>query len=128
MACRRRQKERLIEEFGGRCQRCGYNRCIAALEFHHIDPKTKEFGIAQKGRTNSYEKALAEAKKCVLLCANCHREVEALQGARAVIGLTVNQEAVGSNPTLAAHDPVLLVGATVCKTGGAGFDSQSHLS
>lgn len=58
------------------CSRCGYNKCKRALEFHHVDPSTKEHTItrlvyAQQSR----EVTLAELRKCVLLCANCHREV-----------------------------------------------------
>lgn len=55
------------------CQLCGYNRCIEALEFHHTDPTQKEFTISNK-RTASKDKLLNEMKKCMLLCANCHRE------------------------------------------------------
>lgn len=62
---------------GGKCQSCGYSRCIGALELHHIDPTTKSFGIGEKGYTRSWAKVQAELDKCVLLCANCHREVEA---------------------------------------------------
>jgi transposase-like protein len=73
---RRELKDRLVREAGGRCVLCGYDRCLGALEFHHRDRKTKLFGIAMKGRTKSFEKLLAEARKCALLCANCHAEVE----------------------------------------------------
>ena len=76
---RRREKVRLtaISYKGGHCQICGYDRCIEALEFHHLDPSQKEFGISKKGYTRSWEKVKEEADKCVLLCANCHREVHA---------------------------------------------------
>jgi hypothetical protein len=46
------------------------------LQFHHTDRKAKLFGVAMKGRTISFERLLAEARKCLLLCANCHAEVE----------------------------------------------------
>ncbi len=62
---------------GGRCAICGYARCERALEFHHVDPATKAFAIAFQGVTRSIERARAEAAKCVLLCSNCHAEVEA---------------------------------------------------
>ena len=62
---------------GGRCVICGYDRCIEALEFHHLDPTQKDFGISSKGYTRSWGKVKEEADKCVLLCANCHREVHA---------------------------------------------------
>jgi excisionase family DNA binding protein len=73
---RRRLKEILVGEAGGRCMICGYDRYTGALEFHHRDPATKEFGIGNRGLTRSLEAVRAEAAKCVLLCANCHSEVE----------------------------------------------------
>jgi hypothetical protein len=73
---RRRVKLRLIEEFGGSCQLCGYDRCPAALEFHHLDPREKEFSVSRQGATRSYAEVRGEAKKCALLCGNCHAEVE----------------------------------------------------
>ena len=66
-----------VESKGGKCQICGYHKCIAALEFHHLDRAQKLFGIRSNGSTMSWEKMGAELQKCVLLCANCHREVEA---------------------------------------------------
>jgi hypothetical protein len=70
-------KQRLIEAAGGRCVLCGYDRSPAALQFHHATPADKAFSIAQGGVTRSLDRALAEARKCVLLCATCHAEVEA---------------------------------------------------
>lgn len=74
---RRKIKALSIEYKGGKCQSCGYNRCAAALELHHIDAKQKSFGIGHRGYTRSWEKVKAELDKCILLCANCHREVSA---------------------------------------------------
>lgn len=74
---RRRAKRRLVEEFGGACQLCGYNRYQGALQFHHLDPSTKEFAINRRGMTRAFAEVMREAEKCVLLCANCHAEVEA---------------------------------------------------
>jgi transposase len=74
---RRKVKRILVEEAGGRCARCGYDRCISALEFHHMDPAEKRFSLSSRGVARSLEKARAEAAKCVLLCGNCHAEVEA---------------------------------------------------
>lgn len=73
---RRNAKRRLVEEAGGRCVICGYDRFPGALEFHHLDPSAKEFGLSTRGLTRSIEKLRAEAQKCVLLCATCHAEVE----------------------------------------------------
>jgi transposase len=74
---RRRVKRRLVEEAGGRCKLCGYTRCMAALQFHHLDPAQKSFALSRKGVTRGFAELRAEAAKCVLLCANCHAEVEA---------------------------------------------------
>jgi len=74
---RRRLKSILLDEAGGCCQVCGYNRAPSALHFHHVDPTEKLFGLALRGITRSLDRCRAEARKCVLLCANCHAEVEA---------------------------------------------------
>jgi 5-methylcytosine-specific restriction endonuclease McrA len=74
---RRRAKALLIEEAGGSCRICGYDRYKGALHFHHIDARQKQFGISRRGFTRSIAKMRAEAAKCVLLCSNCHAEVEA---------------------------------------------------
>jgi hypothetical protein len=74
---RRRIKDILVAEAGGACRLCGYDRCVRALEFHHVDRATKEFGVALRGVSRSLDRARSEARKCVLLCSNCHMEVEA---------------------------------------------------
>lgn len=68
------RKLKAIEIMGGKCQLCGYNKNLAALEFHHIDPKEKEF-VWNKLNKRSWNRVLEELKKCLLLCANCHREL-----------------------------------------------------
>ena len=73
---RKKVKDLAIEYKGGSCQICHYSKCVDALEFHHINPLEKEFGIGAKGYTRSWESVRNELDKCVLLCANCHREVE----------------------------------------------------
>jgi DNA-directed RNA polymerase subunit RPC12/RpoP len=73
---RRKLKEILVREAGGRCSRCGYDRYIGALQFHHVDDAEKDFGLGERGLTRSLDAVRAEARKCVLLCANCHSEVE----------------------------------------------------
>jgi DNA-binding CsgD family transcriptional regulator len=74
---RRSVKRRLVAEAGGACAMCGYDKCVAALHFHHLDPSQKEFALSRQGVTRSFASAQAEAKKCLLLCSNCHAEVEA---------------------------------------------------
>jgi transposase len=82
---RRVVKRKLVEEAGGRCALCGFDQHPAALQFHHLDPSTKSFQIGEGGLTRGIEKARAEAAKCVLLCSNCHAEVEV--GAKSVASL-----------------------------------------
>ena len=64
-----------INQKGGKCEYCGYNKNIAALDFHHINPEEKDFSISHKGHTKSWESVKKELDKCILLCANCHREI-----------------------------------------------------
>ncbi len=73
-ARRKKVREMAVAYKGGKCERCGYDRCIDALEFHHIDPTVKEFNISSKGYTRSWERVKVELDKCMILCANCHRE------------------------------------------------------
>jgi hypothetical protein len=71
----RKRKQQLVELMGGCCSRGGYNRCLAALSFHHVDPSTKSFQLDLRCLSNrTWERILAEAKKCTLLCFNCHME------------------------------------------------------
>lgn len=64
-----------IEYKGGKCSVCGYKKYVGALEFHHLDEKNKKFDLSTKGITRSWAKTKAELEKCVLVCANCHREI-----------------------------------------------------
>lgn len=73
---RRKLKVLLVAEAGGRCAVCGYDRHLRALAFHHIDPADKRLQISWNGVTQSLEALRTEAQKCVLLCSNCHAEVE----------------------------------------------------
>ena len=69
-------KIKAIEYKGGKCEICGYDKCVDALDFHHLDPSEKEFRISD-GYTRSWEKVQIELDKCMLVCANCHREIHA---------------------------------------------------
>ena len=73
---RQRLKSKLVKLFGGKCQACGYNRHNRALQFHHVDPSQKKFAVAGNGCPQSFRSSLEEAIKCVLVCANCHAEIE----------------------------------------------------
>lgn len=73
----RRRKElkiKAIEYKGGVCSRCGYDKCTDAFDFHHVLGE-KDFGIGSKGYTRSWERVKIELDKCILVCANCHREI-----------------------------------------------------
>jgi hypothetical protein len=71
---RRRLKRRLVEYKGGCCALCGYNNCVSALEFHHVDPSKKDFTISN-ALTMSFDKCKSEVDKCILVCSNCHKEI-----------------------------------------------------
>ncbi len=71
----RRNKQRAVEYLGGKCSICGYNRCLAALDFHHVDPLTKEASISHAIHCWSWKRAKKEVDKCILVCSNCHREI-----------------------------------------------------
>lgn len=69
----------LLEYKGNKCSLCDYSKCTRALEYHHLDPKTKKGNISEMlaSLRLGWDTLKTEADKCVLLCANCHREVEA---------------------------------------------------
>jgi hypothetical protein len=71
----RSRKLELINIMGGECERCGYGKNYAALEFHHMEPSKKEFQLDLRCLSNrKWEVILLEAEKCKLLCSNCHAE------------------------------------------------------
>lgn len=72
---RKRTKVKLVEYKGGKCECCGYSKCVEALEFHHLDPSKKDFQIS--GTSKSFDILKSEVDKCILVCANCHREIHA---------------------------------------------------
>lgn len=76
MAYRRRIKTALVYACGNECELCRHTYPQWVFEFHHIDPSLKSFSIANASTTRSKQACAREAKKCVMLCANCHREVE----------------------------------------------------
>lgn len=91
---RRKVKSLAIEYKGGKCEVCGYDKCNAALDFHHINKEEKEFGIGSFGHCNSWEKVKEELDKCMLVCANCHREIHSES----------NHQVIGSSPIIPSTD------------------------
>jgi len=73
---RRKMKLKAIEYKGGKCKKCGYNRCANAMSFHHLDPAQKDFKISC-GRTWSWEKIKKELDKTIMFCNRCHAELHA---------------------------------------------------
>ena len=73
---RREKKQYLVSLKGGKCERCGYDKCLAALSFHHRDPSKKVIDLSTRTiQSRKMEVLLTELEKCDLLCANCHMEV-----------------------------------------------------
>lgn len=70
-------KQWSLEYKGNKCQCCGYNNCNEALDFHHIDENNKDFGISDRNIPLDWEIIKTELDKCILVCANCHREIHA---------------------------------------------------
>lgn len=71
-------KDRMVAAMGGSCAICGYNKCNRALDFHHVDASTKDFGFATvRANPTSWKLIVEELRKCVCLCKNCHMEVHA---------------------------------------------------
>lgn len=70
-------KLKLVDYFGSKCQRCGWNEHTSGLVLHHKNPSVKEFGLASVGGSKSWESILKEAEKCFLLCSNCHNVIHA---------------------------------------------------
>lgn len=71
---RAKLKSMSLEYKGGKCSRCSYSKCLSALEFHHLEPEHKDFSLSSDGHTRSWDEIKNELDKCILVCANCHRE------------------------------------------------------
>ncbi len=71
----RKVKQTLVDMAGGACVVCGYDRTLVNLHFHHVDPTGKSFEMSMS-RGKSLASYRQEARKCVLVCANCHGEIE----------------------------------------------------
>lgn len=66
----------LVKEGGNKCCKCGYDKNLSALDFHHVNPEDKSFplDLCSLGHF-SLESCIIESKKCIIVCANCHREL-----------------------------------------------------
>ena len=93
---RRRKKLRAVNYLGGRCVLCGYDKCLGALEFHHLDGKgEKNVDPTKAIHQWSWERVKDEIGKCILVCSNCHREVH--YGMHVVEDITKNYRLYGVN-------------------------------
>lgn len=72
---RHKVKQELVEYKGGKCCICGYNKCLGALDFHHVNPNEKDFAISDSNIYKNMDKLKQEVDKCILVCSNCHREI-----------------------------------------------------
>jgi transcription elongation factor Elf1 len=72
---RKKIREMTVEYKGGKCFFCGYSKYVGALDFHQVQNDGKDFGISDKGYTRSWQRVKQELDKCILVCANCHREL-----------------------------------------------------
>ena len=72
----KKRKKDLIKVFHSKCCICGFDKFPQALQFHHVYPEQKSFGITDSNSvTKALDKQLIEMKKCILVCANCHRGI-----------------------------------------------------
>ena len=75
------RKLRLVQLFGSQCSKCGYDRNLSALEFHHTDHETKQFNLDLRSLSNrTWSAVVCESSKCILLCAKCHKEFHFPEG------------------------------------------------
>ena len=81
-------KQKCVEYKGGKCENCGYSKCVGALEFHHLDQKEKDFSISHVKSYTFDDVIKKELDKCILLCANCHREEHEKLALRGIEPLT----------------------------------------
>lgn len=70
----KKHKQIAVDYKGGSCSICGYNKSLAALDFHHIDPSQKD-SKWNNFRGKFTKKHKNELDKCILVCSNCHREI-----------------------------------------------------
>ena len=72
---RKKKKKELVNYKGGKCEICGYDRCISNLVFHHRDPEKKDFSLSAALPSRSIAALKHEVDKCAMICCRCHGEV-----------------------------------------------------
>ena len=123
MKSQRRKKLFAVEQFGGKCQICGYNRCVNALQFHHINPEDKLHAPSDVIFKQTWEVAFEELKKCILVCANCHAEIhykELLLDSRQFILPVFEKHCKKCDKKFETKNPTSVFCGTLCST-------QSHM-
>ena len=88
-------KKLMVDYKGGKCQKCGYNKYIGALEFHHLNPEEKDFNLSELKIHSFNQVIIDELDKCILVCSNCHREIHGEQS-----DLVYSQKDSNLQPTL----------------------------
>lgn len=71
---RRARLKEAIDLLGNKCNVCKNTFDAVCYDFHHVNPELKLFNISDNLESNK-ERFFNEVKKCILLCANCHRLV-----------------------------------------------------
>lgn len=109
---RHRTKQRLIDAFGGKCGICGYSKCPDVFEFHHLDPAGKDFHWGQiNGWIRGWSHIVLELKKCVMLCANCHREVHSKRSPT-----EIPNDILRFDPSFECYNPAIMDQCVICGT------------
>lgn len=91
---------------GSACEKCGYNKCQQVLHFHHSNPNDKVASISSVASNWSVKRLMEEVKKCQLLCANCHYEIE-YETSKSSVAPSL-REAVTRRPRQKRRQPVPL--------------------
>lgn len=119
----RDRKFKAVNIMGGKCSACGYNKCLDALEFHHIDPNNKEF-MWNKLKSYTWKRVINELKKCIILCANCHREFHSkiYKNSNKDNSYLNNNGPIQSGTCPSCNDPTY--GTKYCSTKCASFSSR----
>ena len=72
---RRLVKKKAVNYKGNQCYCCHQQYPLVVYDFHHLDPTQKDFSLGDKTSTIKWDKVQAEIDKCILVCANCHRQI-----------------------------------------------------